>query len=335
MAVTLDVLQREWQEKKFRPLYVFGGDEPFFMDQAMDTLSTVTLEEHERDFNLTVLYGRDTDAATIMSEAKRFPMMAERTVVLVKEAQQIKDIEALASYVAQVQPSTVLALALKGKKLDKRKALYKALQKHDGVYLEFTKLYDNQVPPWVESQAQRMGLKMSGKAAALLGEYIGADLSRIHHELEKIQAFVGQGGEVTAKIIEERTGISREFNTFELIKALAAKDIAQSYRIAKSMGENPKNNPVVVTLSLLFGNFSKALVYGALPDKNPRTAAAALKISEFALRDVARIAQNYPPSKLLRILGYLREADRQAKGMGAPHINDSDILHELLFKILY
>ena len=335
MAVTLEVLQREWQAKTFRPVYVFAGDEAFFMDQAMDGISEHSLEDHERDFNLTVLYGRDTDAATIISEAKRFPMMAERTVVLVKEAQQIKDIEALASYVAQVQPSTVLALALKGKKLDKRKALYKAVQKHEAVYLEFPKLYDNQVPAWVESQARSMGLKMSGKASALLGEYIGADLSRIAHELDKIAAFVGKGGEVTAQTIEERTGISREFNTFELIKAIAAKDSTQAYRIAKSMGQNPKNNPLVVTLSLLFGNFSKALVYGALTDKNPRNAASVLKISEFALRDVARIAQNYPAPKLLRIVGYLREADRQAKGMGAPHINDSDILNELLFKILY
>ncbi len=335
MAVTWDVLQREWHEKTFRPLYVFGGDEPFFMDQAMDILAKESLAEDELDFNLTVLYGRDTDAATIISEAKRFPMMAERTVVLVKEAQQIKDLEDLASYAAQVQPSTVLALALKGKKLDKRKALYKALQKHSGVYLEFAKLYDNQIPAWVESQAGSMGLKMSGKAAALIGEYIGADLSRIVHELEKIRAIVGDGGEVSAKIIEEHTGNSREFNTFELIRALAAKDIDQSYRMARNMGENSKNNPVVVTLSLLFGNFSKAMVYGALPDKNPRTAAGVLKVSEYALRDIARIAQNYSPPKLLRIVGYLRDADRQAKGLGAPHLTESDILHELLFKILY
>lgn len=335
MAVTLDTLQREWKQKSFRTLYVFGGDETFFMDRAMEVLSQETLEEHERDFNLTVLYGRDTDAGTVMSEAKRFPMMAERTVVLVKEAQNLKDLEALSAYVEQPQPSTVLAIALNGKKLDKRKALYKALQKHDAVYLEFPKLYDNQVPSWVEQQAQAMGLKISGKAAALLAEYIGADLSRIYHELEKMIAVVGPGGEITAQTVEERTGISREFNTFELIKALAAKDVAQAYRISKSMGQNPKNNPLVVTLSLLYGNFSKALVYGALPDKNPRTACSVLKISEFALRDVARMAQNYPPAKLLRIVGYLREADRQAKGMGAPHLTESDILHELLFKILY
>ena len=335
MAVTLDVLQREWQAKTFRPVYVFAGDEPFFMDQAMEALATQTLEKHERDFNLTVLYGRDTDAGSVISEAKRFPMMAERTVVLVKEAQNLKDLEALSAYVNQPQPSTILALALKGKKLDKRKALFKALQKQDAVYLEFPKLYDNQVPSWVEAQGRAMGLKLSGKAAALLAEYIGSDLSRIYHELEKLLAFVGEGGEVSAQTIEEKTGISREFNTFELIKALAIKDADQAYRIAKSMGQNPKNNPLVVTLSLLYGNFSKALVYGALPDKNPRTSAAALKVSEFALRDVARLAQSYPPAKLVRIVGYLRDADRQAKGMGAPHITDSDILHDILFKILY
>ena len=298
MAVTLDVLQREWQAKTFRPVYVFAGDEPFFMDQAMEALATQTLEKHERDFNLTVLYGRDTDAGSVISEAKRFPMMAERTVVLVKEAQNLKDLEALSAYVNQPQPSTILALALKGKKLDKRKALFKALQKQDAVYLEFPKLYDNQVPSWVEAQGRAMGLKLSGKAAALLAEYIGSDLSRIYHELEKLLAFVGEGGEVSAQTIEEKTGISREFNTFELIKALAIKDADQAYRIAKSMGQNPKNNPLVVTLSLLYGNFSKALVYGALPDKNPRTSAAALKVSEFALRDVARLAQSYPPCKI-------------------------------------
>ena len=190
-------------------------------------------------------------------------------------------------------------------------------------------------PASYNSEATALGLNMSSKACILLFESMGSDLSRIIHELKKLSSYLGNNNNVTAEVIEKVTGFSREFNNFELIKALASKNLTKSYRIAKSMGDNPKRNPIIVTISILFSNFSKSLVYSDIEDKNPKNISAKLKISEYALRDIALINQNYSRHKLIRIIGYLRDADGQAKGMSGPNLKDGTILNELLFKILY
>ncbi len=334
--MTIQGLSLELKAGRFMPVYIFDGEEPFFIDRALEIILQESLLENERDFNLNVLYGRDTDALTIMSHAKRYPMMSERNVVIVREAQDLKDIELLSSYVEAPQSSTVLALGLKGKKLDKRKALYKALKKSSSaIHIEFKKIYENQISSWINTEATALGLNMSSKASILLSESIGSDLSRIMHELDKISAYLGDNNDVTAEVIEKVTGFSREFNNFELIKAIASKNLTKSYRIAKSMGENPKHNPIIITISILFSIFSKSLVYSGIEDKNLKNISEKLKMSEYALRDIALINQNYSRHKLIRIIGYLRDADRQAKGMGGPNLKDGIILNELLFKILY
>lgn len=334
--MTIESLSFELKAGKFMPVYIFDGDEPFFIDRALEMILEESLQENERDFNLNVLYGRDTDALTIISHAKRYPMMSERNVVIVREAQDLKDIELLSSYVESPQTSTVLALGLKGKKIDKRKALFKSLKNNStAIHIEFKKIYENQISSWINSEATALGLNMSSKACILLFESMGSDLSRIIHELKKLSSYLGNNNNVTAEVIEKVTGFSREFNNFELIKALASKNLTKSYRIAKSMGDNPKRNPIIVTISILFSNFSKSLVYSDIVDKNPKNISAKLKISEYALRDIALINQNYSRHKLIRIIGYLRDADGQAKGMSGPNLKDGTILNELLFKILY
>lgn len=331
-----DQILSSWKRGEYKPVYVFGGESDFVGNQALTWLSEHVLQPHERDFNQSVLYGKDTDAKSIESEAKRFPMMAERTLVIVREAQLIRDLDVLSRYVEQPQASTVLAIALTGKKLDKRRALYKAIQKHKAhaEYVESKAVADHQLPGWIAREAKNLGMSMTPKAAALLAESMGGDLTRLLRELEKYQGLLGDGAEVTPDIVERHTGISKVYNNFELIKALSVKDQEKVYKIAKSISQNSKQQPLVLTLGLLFSSFSKALAYSTLSDKSPHQASRALKVSEWALRDISQIARSYTRGKLLRIIGYLRDADGQAKGMGAPHLDESAILHELLFKIL-
>ncbi len=335
MQSVLQKLIQSWKKGSFEPVYVFAGEEPFWVHAATEALLELALPEADRAFNQSVLYGRDVDARAVAAEAKRFPMMAERTVVVVREAQDLRNLEDLASYVDQPQLQTVLVLSLTGKTLDKRKALYKALK--SGVsYFQFDRIPECQITGVVAELARERQLKISEKAASVLVESLGVDLSAIDQELGKYAVVLGEGGEVTAATVEKYTGSSREYNQFELLRALVAQDADRSYRIARSMMQHSRSSPLILVIATLYGTFFKALVYQSLgAHPNPKTAAAQLAVSEFALRDISRAAQNYSGGRLARIVGYLREADRQAKGMGSPNLRDADILDELLFKILY
>jgi DNA polymerase-3 subunit delta len=262
--------------------------------------------------------------------------MSDKNVVIVREAQDLKDIDSLSSYIGNLNPNTILAIGLKGKKLDKRKSLYKSIRNNkDVLHISFKRLYENQIPYWIDSQVQNRGMIITQKASILLTENIGSDLLRINHELEKICAFLGNKNEIDEKAVEHVTGFSREFNNFELVKSLATKNLSKAYKISKSFSENPKKNPVIVSISILFSSFSRALVYSNISNKNSKNVLQELNISEYALRDIALLSQNYTRDKLIRIIGYLRDADRQAKGMGSTNLKDGTILNELLFKILY
>ena len=335
MQAVVNKVVAKWRQGEFSPVYVVAGEEPFFVHVLTDALLELALPEADRAFNQSVLYGRDVDARSVESEAKRYPMMAERTVVVVREAQDLRNLEDLATYVKNPQPQTVLLLSLTGKALDKRKALYKALKPGEN-YFQFDRIPEYQITGTVAELARHRNLKISEKAAAVLVESLGVDLSAIDQELGKYAVVLGEGGEVTAATVEKYTGANREYNQFELLRALVAHDVERSYKIARSMMQHSRSSPLILVIATLYGTFFKALIYqgmGAQP--NPKTAAAQLGVSEFALRDISRAAQNYSGGHLARIVGYLREADRQAKGMASPNLRDSDILDELLFKILY
>lgn len=332
--MTYEAIQKELDQKKYRPIYFLMGEEPYFIDKIIARIENEVLDESEKGFNQNVLYGKDVTVQDIVSEAKRFPMMSERQVVIVKEAQHVRNIDDLKSYAEQPQTSTVLVIAYKYKKLDKRKALAKELAKNH-VLMESKRLYDNQVAEWVTKMIRDSGYKVSPKAVALLTEFVGSDLGRMNQEVEKLMLVVPKGGEVSADVIERNIGISKDFNNFELQKALGQGDIVKANKIVHYFAQNPKDNPLVMTISLVFSYFTKVMLVHTNVGKTQNEMASALKVNPYFLKDYVTAAKRYPLKKCLRIISYIREADARSKGLGGGDISQEDILRELLFKILH
>lgn len=332
--MTFEAISKELDQKVYRPVYFLMGEEPYFIDKITERIEREVLDEAEKGFNQSILYGKDVSAQDIISEAKRFPMMAERQVVVVKEAQHVRGIEDLNSYIEQPQPSTVLVIAYKYKKLDKRKALAKNIAKNH-VLFESKRLYDNQVADWVANAIREGGYKISPKAVALLTEHVGSDLGRMHQEIEKLMLVVPKGGDISADVIERNIGISKDYNNFELQKALAEGDVLKANKIVHYFAQNPKDNPLVVTISLVFSYFTKVLTVHTMAGKSQNEMASALRVNPYFLKDYISASKRYSLNKCLRIIGYLREADGRSKGLGGGDISHEDILRELLFKILH
>lgn len=310
------------------------GEEPYYIDKISDFIESTILSEEERGFNQVVLYGRDISVEDIVSNAKRYPMMAEYQVVIVKEAQDLsRTIEKLAKYAENPQPTTVLVINYKYKKIDKRKALYKTLKKN-GVVYESKKLYENQVADWIRRVLSPKNYDISPKAAQMLVEFLGTDLSKINNELEKLKIILPEGTQITPEHIEENIGISKDYNNFELRKAIGEKNVAKAFKIIKYFGENPKDNPMVVTVSLLFNFFSQLLQYHGLKDKSPRHVASALKINPYFVNEYVNAARNYPMRKVSAVVATLRDFDVKGKGVGANAVPQGDLLKELLVRIL-
>ena len=268
-----------------KPIYFLMGEEPYYIDKLTEYIEENVLQEHERDFNQTVLYGRDVTIEDIVGNAKRYPMMADRQVVIVKEAQElVRTIDKLESYAENFQETTVLVIAYKYKTLDKRKKLVKLLDKV-GLVFESKKMYENQVGTWIQRVLHGKGYSIEPKASAMLVEFLGNDLSRISNELNKLQIILPKGHTISAKDIEENIGFSKDFNVFELQNALGAKNQLKAYKIAQYFADNPKENPMVVTTSLVFSYFVKVLKYHGLKDKNPKNVASVLGISPFFIKD--------------------------------------------------
>jgi DNA polymerase-3 subunit delta len=310
------------------------GEEPYYIDRISDYIEQNVLAEEEKGFNQMVLYGRDVTIEDIVSNAKRFPMMAERQVVIVKEAQDLsRNIEKLVSYAQNPQPTTVLVFNYKYKKIDKRKALYKELKK-TGVVFESKKLYDNQVPDWIRRVLAPKGYTISPKAAQMLVEFLGTDLSKVNNELEKLKLIIPQGQQITPEIIEENIGISKDYNNFELRKAVGEVNRVKAYRIINYFADNPKDNPTVVTIALLYNFFSQLLQLHGLNDKSPRAVASSLRINPYFANEYISAARNYPMRRVSQVIAVLREFDVKSKGVGANALPQSDLLKELMVKIM-
>jgi len=317
-----------------KPIYFLMGDEPYYIDAISSYIEKNVLAEEEKGFNQMVLYGRDVTIEDIVSKAKRYPMMAEKQVVLVKEAQDLsRTIDKLEAYAANPQPTTVLVICYKYKKLDKRKKLYKTIDKA-GVLFESKKLYDNQVPDWIRRVLASKKYTISQKAAQMLVEFLGTDLGKINNELEKLQLVLPSGTEISPKHIEENIGISKDCNNFELRKSVGERDILKANKIINYFAQNPKDNPTVVTVSLLYNFFSQLLQYHALGDKSQFSVAKALKINPFFVKEYQAAGKNFPMRKVSQVVALLREADLKSKGVGASNLPQSDLLKELLFKIM-
>lgn len=316
-----------------KPIYFLMGEEPYYIDAISSYIENHVLAEEEKGFNQMVLYGRDVSVDDIIGNAKRYPMMAERQVVIVKEAQDLsRTIEKLISYVEQPQPTTVLVVNYKYKKIDKRKVLYKTLKKA-GVVFESKKLYENQVADWIRRVLSGQNYTISPKAAQMLVEFLGTDLSKINNELQKLKIVLPEGTQISASHIEENIGISKDYNNFELRKAIGERNTLKAFKIVNYFADNPKDNPMIVTVSLLFSFFSQILHFHGLHDKNPRNVASALGINPYFVNEYVSAARNFPMKKVSQVVAILREYDVKSKGVGANAIPQGDLLKELLVMI--
>ena len=324
----------EISKGNIKPIYFLMGEEPYYIDKISEFIEGNILDEAEKGFNQSVLYGRDVTVEEIIGAAKRYPMMAERQVIIVKEAQDLsRTIEKLTAYATNPQMSTVLVINYKFKKLDKRKALYKAIHKIGLVY-ESKRLYENQVVDWIRRVLSGKKYQIEPKAAHMLVDFLGTDLSKIKNELQKLITILPDHTIITPKHIEENIGISKDFNNFELRKAVGERNVAKANQIIEYFSQNPKSNPLVMTISLLNSFFTQLLVYHGLKNKSRDHAANALGIRAFFVKDYVTAANNYPMRKVSQIISLLRDADVKSKGVGASQ-SQRDILKELLFKILH
>jgi DNA polymerase-3 subunit delta len=322
------------KSKNLKPIYFLMGEEPYYIDKISDYIEANVLAEAEKGFNQQVMYGRDVTIEDIVAAAKRYPMMAERQVLIIKEAQDLsRNIEKLISYAENPQPTTVLVLNYKYKKLDKRKKLHKVIAK-TGFIFESKKLYENQVSDWIRKALGAKNYKIEPKASLMLVEFLGTDLSKISNELDKLMLVLPEETIISDVHIEENIGISKDFNNFELRKAVGEKQIVKANRIIKYFGENPKNNPLVMTISLLNVYFTQLLMFQGLKDKSKNNVARTLGVNPYFVDEYFVAGRNYPMRKVAQVIAFLRDADIKSKGVGANQA-DKDILKELLFKILH
>ncbi|MDB2325611.1 DNA polymerase III subunit delta [Candidatus Arcticimaribacter forsetii] len=316
----------------FAPVYLLMGSEPFFIDQVTKVLSTHVVEEHAKDFDSTIFYGKESLPEQIIEIAKRFPMMGTHQLVIVREAQSLdKKFEDLVTYLENPQSQTVLVLCYKLKNLDKRKKTYKAIAKN-GVILETKPLYDNQVAAWIKDRGLRYGLNFHPNSTQLIASFLGTDLGKIDKELEKLASRIQQGEEITPALIEKHIGYSKDFNSFELKKSLGKRDLEHSFRIIKYMASNSKKHPVPLTIIVLFNFFQKLLLFHGV--SSPSQAQKVLGVSPYFLKDYEASARFYSMKQISKVIEYIKEADLKSKGVGAQNLPMEELLKELVIKIV-
>ncbi len=324
---------------KFEPIYLLQGEETYYIDLISDYIEMNALSEAEKGFNQVVLYGKDVTVATILTHAKRFPMMSEKQVVIVKEAQDIQDLQKeegarlLLAYMANPLSSTILVLCHKHKTVDKRKELGKKADKL-AVSLVFKKPYENQLGEFIADYVSEKGFRIEDGAIRMLAEYVGNDLSRLTNEIDKVLINSGKDVPIKAAEVMSKVGISKEYNIFELQKAIVTSDTFQAAKIASYFQRNTKKNPVIPMVAFLYSFFSKLLVASTLSDKSDKGLISALKISPYAVRDYSAASRRYSPEKIISNITLLKEADLKLKGVNNGSSEEGDILKELVCRLL-
>jgi DNA polymerase-3 subunit delta len=335
MALTFEDVMSGLKNRSFKPVYFLAGDEPYYIDIIADYIEANVLDEAEKSFNQLILYGEDTSVPAIIDTARRFPMMASHQVVIVREAQSLKKIEDLAVYVEKPLSSTILVLLYKYKTLDKRTKLSK-LMDTNAVYFESAKVRDYLIPGWIERYLMTKGIRTDPSASAMLTEYLGTDLHKIANELDKLIITLPQGKPViTTTLIEKNIGISKDYNNFELQKAIGEKNILKANMIVNYFADNQKDNPIMLSIASLFGFFTKLLTYHYLQDKSKGNVAAALKVNPFFVKDYEFSATKYNVAKTVQIISLLRTFDLRSKGFEDPGTDQGDLLKELVYRILH
>jgi DNA polymerase-3 subunit delta len=325
---------------KFEPIYFLSGEEPYFIDKVAGEIERHALADEERTLNQVVLYGNETSMARVLDIARRFPMMSARQVVIVKEAQNIpdKDFEKLLPYIDHFQPSTLLAFLYKDKKPDKRKSVFKKLAGSPRcVYLDAVRPYEEKVPAWIDGYCKERGYSISLKAARMLADSLGRDLTRVANALDKLTLLLPGEGEIKEYLVEEHTGISKEFNVFELLAAIIQQDHLKANRIVNYFEANPKNNPIGPILSNLFNYFRNLLTYHYQKRVTPnqQELARLLGINPYFIKDYVDGATRYGAGRCARVIAWLRECDMKAKGCGPATVPAGELLRELVFKIMH
>ncbi|MFP2995014.1 DNA polymerase III subunit delta [Spongiivirga sp. MCCC 1A20706] len=321
------------KNRNIKPIYLLQGDEPYYIDKISEYIEDNILSEEEKGFNQVILYGKETTVGDIIASSKRFPMMAEHQVVIIKEAQDLaRTIDQLEDYVQNPQPSTVLVLCYKYKKLDARTKVFKGIKKN-GLVFESKKLYDNQVGDWIQKVLAGKQYKINYKACQMLVEFLGTDLGTISKELEKLRLIIPPGNEITPEDIEKNIGISKDYNQFELQAALATKDVTKAVKIINYFGENEKNNPMVFTVTMLFTFFSALLKYHGASNKSWDHMTKKVGIRSYLLKNLKPAASLYPLKKVSTIISILNEYDAKSKGMGSKAAN-TDLMREMITKIM-
>jgi len=335
MALSYEEIISDLKKRIFKPVYFLAGEEPYYIDLITDYIEEHVLEEAEKSFNQVVYYGEDITITSVIEAARRFPMMSTHQVVIVKEAQSLKKIEDLIIYIEKPLLSTILVINYKYKVLDKRTKLHKMLDSQ-GLYFESGKLRDYQVPAWIEKYLLSRGIKTDPGACAMLTEFLGTDLHKIVNELNKLIITLPEAKPViTSSLIEKNIGISKDYNNFELQKAVGEKNILKANMIVHHFANNPKDNPLTLSIASLFSYFTKVLTFHYLTDKSKNNVAATLKVNPYFVKDYELAAVKYNVTKTIQIISMLRTYDMKSKGFGDVSSEPGDLLKELVFKILH
>lgn len=334
--ITYEEIARDLKNRIYKPVYYLMGEETYYIDKISEYIAQTVLTDEEKEFNLTVMYGADTEVATIINAAKRYPMMSEYQVVIVKEAQSVKKMEELSFYLQKPLQSTILVLCHKHGTIDRRKKLAAEIEKV-GVLFESKKIKDAQLPGFIASYLKRKSVDIEPKASEMMAEFVGTDLSRMAGELEKLVITLPQGTRrVTPEHIEKNIGISKDYNVYELRAALVAKDVLKANTIIHYFAQNPKANPIQQTLGGLFGFFSNLMLAYYAPEKTEQGIAAQLGLrSTWQAREYITAMRNYSGVKVMQIIGEIRYCDARSKGVGNSSLSDADLLRELIYKILH
>lgn len=340
-------LMADMRAGTFKPVYFLHGEEPFYIDRISDYIAEHALKEEEKSFNQTVLYGLDTDVATIVSEAKRFPMMADRQVIIIKEAQQVRNLfpsgddakSELVAYAQNPLPSTILVICHKYKKLDSRKKLakefLKGVEKH-GVVFTSDRIRDYTLPTWISDHVQALGYRIDPRTSSILAEYLGNDLSKIDNELSKLFIELKPGDSITLEQIERNIGISKDFNVFELQNAILNRDVQKANRIIIHFSKNTKEHPIQMLTATLHGFFMKIIMLQYLQQNNrANEAAKVMRVNPYFIKDYQLGARNFSSKKLKSVIGYLRDTDLKSKGIDNVGTDQGDLMKELVFKIMH
>lgn len=340
MSLHPDQVLNDLKAGKYAPVYFLQGEEPFYIDQITDFIEANCLQEAEKGFNQTIIYGKDATMSQVVTNARRFPMMSERQVVIVKEAKDIQDIgkeegqKLLMDYLDNPVPSTVLVFAHKHKKVDGRKPLSKALAKK-ALLLNTTKLRDYELPKWIESYVKSKGLVINYPSVQLLAEYIGTNLERLSNEISKVAINLKEGEEINENLIQKYVGINKDYNVFELQKAISARDVIKANKIVSYFSANIRANSIIPMIALLYSYYTKLLLVHSVKDKSDSGLSRALKVPPFVVKEYKMAAANYALTKVMQNISHLREADLKTKGVNSGAIAEEEILKELVFKLMH